>query len=49
MLDPTAVDDLIAKHTAHALRGILFFGDYTPEERALIVAALNYLEGTDYD
>lgn len=49
MLNPINVDELIAKYTAHTLRGILFFGDNTPEESARIIAAIHYLEGTDND
>ena len=49
MLDPTVVDDLIAKYTAHALRDVLLFWDHTPEERAHIIAAIYYLERADND
>ena len=49
MLDPTVVDDFIAKYTAFELPDILVFWDHTPEERAHIIAALHYLEGTDND
>ena len=47
MTNPLIVDELIAEYTSHALRDMLLFWKLTTEERANIIAALYYLEGTE--
>ena len=47
MLDPRLVDELITEHTEHALRMTLAHCELTAEERAHIIAAIYYLEGTE--
>ena len=47
MLDPRLVDELITEHTEHALRMTLAHCELTAEERAHIIAAIHYLEGTE--
>ena len=49
MVNPITVDELIAEYTAHALRDMLQFWELTVDERAHIIAAIYYLEGTDND
>ena len=47
MTNPLIVDQLIAEYTSHTLRGMLLFGKLTADERANIIAAIDYLEGTE--
>ncbi len=47
MTNPIIVDELIAEYTSHALRDMLLFWKLTADERANIIAALYYLEGTE--
>ena len=47
MLDPTTVDELMADYTPQVLRGMLYSWELTEIERAHIIAAIYYLEGTD--
>lgn len=49
MLDPRDVDELITEHTADSLRDMLQCWELTTNERASIIAAIYYLEGTDND
>lgn len=49
MLDPRFLDELISEHTADTLRDILRRYDLAPINRAYIIAAIYYLEGTDND
>ena len=49
MLDPTIVDELITEHTADSLRDLLREYEFEPINRAYIIAAIYYLEGTDND
>ena len=49
MLDPRILDEVITEHTAHTLRVTLLHCELTTEERAYIIAAIYYLEGTDND
>ena len=47
MTNPLIVDELIAEYTSHALRDMLLFWELTANERANIIAAIDYLEGTE--
>lgn len=47
MLDPQLLDEVISEHTANALRDTLLHFETTPEQRAYIIAAIYYLEGTE--
>ena len=47
MLDPRFLDELISEHTADSLRDILRRYDFAPINRAYLIAALYYLEGTE--
>ena len=47
MLNPFIIDELMAEYTANELREILINGDPTTNERANIIAAIYYLEGTE--
>ena len=47
MINPLIVDELIAEYTLHALRDMLLFWELTANERANIIAAIDYLEGTE--
>ena len=47
MTNPLIVDQLIAEYTSHALRDMLLFWELTANERANIIAAIYYLEGTE--
>ena len=47
MLDPRFIDELISEHTADSLRDILRRYDLAPTNRAYLIAALYYLEGTE--
>ena len=49
MLDPRFIDELISEHTADTLRDILRRYELAPINRAYLIAALYYLEGTDND
>ena len=49
MLDPHIVDELIARHTVHALRDMLRYIEPFTETHAYFIAAIYYLEGTDND
>ncbi len=49
MLDPHIVDELIARHTVHALRDMLLYIEPRTETQAYFIAAIYYLEGTDND
>ena len=46
MLDPQILNDLTTENTAHALRTILIHFELTAAQRAYIIAAIYYLEGT---
>ena len=48
MLDPRFLDELISEHTADTLRDILRRYDLAPINRAYLIAALYYMEGTDH-
>ena len=47
MLDPRFLDELMTEHTADSLRDILNTYDLAPLNRAYLIAALYYLEGTE--
>ena len=47
MTNPIIVDELVAEYTSHALRDMLLFWKLTTNERANIIAAIYYLEGTE--
>ena len=47
MLNPFIIDYLIATHTADSLRDLLREYEFAPINRAYIIAAIYYLEGTD--
>ena len=47
MTNPLIVDELIAEYTSHALRNMLLFWKLTADERANIIAAIYYLDGTE--
>ena len=47
MTNPLIVDELTAEYTSHALRDMLLFWKLTADERANIIAAIYYLEGTE--
>ena len=49
MLDPRLLDELISEHTAESLRDLLREYDFARINRAYIIAAIYYLEGTDND
>ena len=49
MLDPRFLDELISEHTADTLRDILRRYELAPINRAYLIAALYYMEGTDND
>lgn len=49
MLDPRFLDELISDHTADTLRDILRRYDLAPLNRAYLIAAIYYLEGTEDD
>ena len=47
MLDPRFIDELISEHTVDSLRDILRRYDLAPINRAYLIAAIYYLEGTE--
>ena len=47
MTNPLIVDELIAEYTSHTLRDMLLFWKLTADDRANIIAAIYYLEGTE--
>ena len=47
MLDPHIIDELIARHTVHALRDMLLYIEPRTETQAYFIAAIYYLEGTE--
>ena len=47
MTNPLIVDELITEYTSHTLRDMLLFWNLTADERANIIAAIYYLEGTE--
>ena len=47
MLDPRFLDELISEYTADSLRDILSKYDLAPINRAYLIAAIYYLEGTE--
>lgn len=47
MLDPRLLDELISEHTVDSLRDLLREYDFAPINRAYLIAAIYYLEGTD--
>ena len=49
MLDPHIVDELIARHTVHALRDMLLYIEPFTETQAYFIAAIRQTEGTDND
>ena len=49
MLNPAIVDELIREYTSATLRVTLRYCELTTDERAHIIAAIYYLEGTEND
>lgn len=47
MLDPQILDEVITEHTADTLRDLLREYDFAQINRAYIIAAIYYLEGTE--
>ena len=47
MLDPQILDELISEHTADTVRDVLRCYELTPINRAYLIAALYYLEGSE--
>ena len=47
MTNQIIVDELIAEYTSQTLRNMLIFRKLTADERAHIIAAIDYLEGTE--